>query len=133
MFKEEEQQCINLASDYVMQTCKQVTDKDYVQFETEFCKHDMVRKYLSVLFFFANNKLTVDAEERYLRFYNQIETTQKELDAFKLIKLNKDVDELVGEADKELQQLIAPMAQIFENRISKDYKQLAKVVCTHQA
>ena len=29
----------------------------------------MVRQYLSVLLFFANNRLIVDAEEKYLRFY----------------------------------------------------------------
>lgn len=85
---------------------------------------------MSVLLFFANNKLMVDAEERYIRFYNQIETTQRELDCYKFLKMNADVDQLLDEADKELQQIIKPMTQMYENRIAKDYNQLAKVICT---
>jgi hypothetical protein len=57
---------------------------------------------LSVLLFFANNRLIADAEEKYLRFYQQVKTTQEELDRFKLWKLEKNVNELVDEADKEL-------------------------------
>ena len=69
MFNEQEQDCIRLASQYVEQTCRQAEDADFKQFETEYCKHEMVRQYLSVLLFFANNRLIVDAEEKYLRFY----------------------------------------------------------------
>ena len=43
--------------------------------------------------------------------------------------MNQDVDQLVGEADKELQQMMQPMTEIYENRIAKDYEQLAKVIC----
>lgn len=50
-----------------------------------------------------------DAEEKYLRFYSSIKTTQEELDRFKLWKLEKNVNKLVDEADKELQQIISPM------------------------
>ena len=64
---------------------------------------------MSVLLFFANNRLIADAEEKYLRFYQQVKTTQEELDRFKLWKLEKNVNELVDEADKELQQILSPM------------------------
>lgn len=69
MFNQHEQECISLASQYVEQTCRQAEDAEFKQFETEFCKHEMVRQYLSVLLFFANNSLIADAEEKYLRFY----------------------------------------------------------------
>lgn len=132
MFQQQEKQCVQLASKYVEQTCKQAVDADFKQFETEFCKHELVRQYLSVLLFFANNNLISDAQERYLRFFQQIKSTQEELDRFKFWKLEKKVNELVDQADKELQQIISPMTQVYENGISKDYDQLAKVICTLQ-
>lgn len=92
----------------------------------------MVRQYLSVLLFFASNRLIADAEEKYLRFYSSIKTTQEELDRFKLWKLEKNVNKLVDEADKELQQIISPMTQVYQNGITKDYQQLAIVMCTLQ-
>ena len=69
MFKEHESQCSQLAARYVEQTCRQADDKDFKMFESNFCQHEIVRQYLSVLLFFANNRLIVDAEEKYLHFF----------------------------------------------------------------
>lgn len=61
MFQLQERQCVQLATKYVEQTCKQAVDADFKQFETDFHKHELVREYLSVLLFFANNNLISDA------------------------------------------------------------------------
>lgn len=44
MFALEEDKCVQLANEYVLQTCKLKQEgTECVEFETEFCKHDMVR------------------------------------------------------------------------------------------